>query len=381
MKLFIKCMVNLVIPLQVIGCSAMDVPRWVDPEEQLARKMRQQGSNDQSLVNALVEAASLGKYRNVEALLEFTNVNGVSYMQGFSGKNALIVAVDEGHFAICALLIEHGANVYLVDKVGNTPLILAASKGDEPICRLLLEYGADVSHQNVEGNTALMCAAEHNRANIVQLLLTAIPLDQEDKILKIRASLLASQIALKKVQPTLPKDMHRLISQEHVAKPLIDRLIQEQMDRVVKMLAIRNRRGHSALDIALGRAGAFDPRDPRGFGHRDPRDPRGFGHRDPRDPRGFGPRCRDEALVRILDCTLPESREAIRKQIRNNIMHLLFDERPQRTPIEEVRRAGELSKLQSIQHMTEIMEEMAEEELDDFPGDMPLLEESDEEGR
>lgn len=367
MKLLFKFAVSFIVLVHIVGCRAMDVPRVLIPTKNIEKK-----SDDQGLINLLVESARLGNYQGVKELIEFTNVNGVSNDIGAREDTALIAAVREGHFDICALLIANDADVNAINDAGNTALHYAAREGYEPIsklllehgayvnlpnddgdvalklaaregnaliCRLLIEYGADLNYKNAFGNTALMNAAEYDREEAIQVLLTAIPLVDQEKILRTRASLLASQMALKKGEPALPKDVRLLIARRYMAKPIIDQLIEEQMARVELMLAMRNKNGFSALDYAQGNADMFAPRI-------------------------------RAAAVRLLDWSIPESREMVRKQIRNNIMHLLFDERLPYTPIEEERRARALRMHEEIQAIENVLEGVPEEELDELVQDL-----------
>ena len=347
-----------------MAVEAMDVPRVVTPSLEIQKK-----SDDQRLVNALVSAARLGNYQEVKALLEFTNVNGVSNMTDSYGQTALLAATQHHQLTICVLLIEHGADIHAAAIGGDTALHIAAQMGYEQICklllergayadfpnenldvalkfaaslgykvicRLLIEHGAALNSRNLLGITPLMAAASYNREKIVQLLLTVIPLVEEEKILRTRASLLASQTALLKVEPALQKDVRLLIARRYIAKPIIDQLIAQQMARVELMLAMRNHDGFSAFDIALGRADMFVLQR------------------------------RKEALIRMLDWSIPESREMVRKKIRNNIMHLLFDERLPRSAAEEARGAEIVSKHEEMRTLENAINEMPEEELDEW---------------
>lgn len=73
-------------------------------------------------------------------------------------------------FEIAAWLIENGADVNAVTTYGP-PLFEHAGAGHYDICKLLLEHGADVTIENYAGETALFKAADKGYFEIVRLLL------------------------------------------------------------------------------------------------------------------------------------------------------------------------------------------------------------------
>ena len=61
--------------------------------------------------------------------------------------------------------------VKYADGVGNTALHVAAAHGHFRVCRLLLDHGADVNAATDSGLTPLHCAAQHGYLRLVELLL------------------------------------------------------------------------------------------------------------------------------------------------------------------------------------------------------------------
>ena len=59
------------------------------------------------------------------------------------------------------VLLEHGADVNVVDGHGNTALMIAAGRGDVQCISLLLKSGADPQVKNKRGKTALDLAHDH----------------------------------------------------------------------------------------------------------------------------------------------------------------------------------------------------------------------------
>jgi ankyrin repeat protein len=78
-----------------------------------------------------------------------------------------------GNLEICALLLEHGAELNAVDNEGKTPLMNAAYNKKKEIAAFLIEKGADLDLKEANGWTALMLAAMGGEAEIVWILLNA----------------------------------------------------------------------------------------------------------------------------------------------------------------------------------------------------------------
>ena len=90
------------------------------------------------------------------------------------GRTCLITATQNGHLAICRLLIDNGAQVEVRDIDGRTPLHYAA-QGHVDIVRLLCDHGAVIDARQeggVEnGYTCLLYAARHNHLDICRFLI------------------------------------------------------------------------------------------------------------------------------------------------------------------------------------------------------------------
>lgn len=119
-----------------------------------------------------------------------------------TGRTALHFAATKGAFDVARTLIEHGADVNVVDAKGNTPLLEASHGGpwkeraSEPVIALLLEHGAVVDlhaaaaigrvdlveaalakspkrldELDEDGNTALFLAARNDQFDVVKCLI------------------------------------------------------------------------------------------------------------------------------------------------------------------------------------------------------------------
>lgn len=82
----------------------------------------------------------------------------------------LKLAVLSGAIAAVRMHARQGANINAVDADGRTPLMLAASRGHYEICHLLLESGADPWVRDLSGSTALDIATSSGYQAISALL-------------------------------------------------------------------------------------------------------------------------------------------------------------------------------------------------------------------
>ena len=88
-----------------------------------------------------------------------------------TGATPLYTAVEEGHYEICQLLIEHGADVNKCPRGEwaqelsinqQSPLLLACIKNNTQIAELLLENNADVNLVNERGSSPLLVVCQFN---------------------------------------------------------------------------------------------------------------------------------------------------------------------------------------------------------------------------
>ena len=98
--------------------------------------------------------------------------DGASVDRPEAGMTALMHAADEGHHAVCELLLKAGAQIDAQDpEDGTTALIFSAKSGHQFVALLLLEKGAAVDHQNQAGETALMHSCGNGHVEVTKLLL------------------------------------------------------------------------------------------------------------------------------------------------------------------------------------------------------------------
>jgi hypothetical protein len=76
-----------------------------------------------------------------------------------------------GHVQVAKVLIEAGADVDLIDEIGETALHYAARKGLREMCATLLSAGADANATGERNNTPLHVAANASRFEVCVLLI------------------------------------------------------------------------------------------------------------------------------------------------------------------------------------------------------------------
>jgi ankyrin repeat protein len=115
----------------------------------------------------LLIAAEHGREDVVELFLGRYKVDPNQYVH----YTPLFLATQNGHYGVCKLLVDAGANVDIVDDEHKcTPLHLAASNNHLAIMKLLLENGAEADRPDKRGFTPLLMAATEDYFDAVRLL-------------------------------------------------------------------------------------------------------------------------------------------------------------------------------------------------------------------
>ncbi len=134
------------------------------------------------MVRALVEGGAIIDFTNgygdtalhhanivevVEILIEAgADVNRLSRL----GDPPLVSTAASGDAAIASALIRAGADINIQSSEGDSPLIEAAWAGNYEVVELLIRYGADPALRNKEGLTALQVAKSKHRRRCVEAL-------------------------------------------------------------------------------------------------------------------------------------------------------------------------------------------------------------------
>jgi ankyrin repeat protein len=102
------------------------------------------------------------------APLEFADGNGITML----GRAAL-----NNEVGMAKTLLDRGANVNVVDKLGMTPLLWAASMdfGDPAMIELLLKAGAKADARNKDGLTAIELARKYGHTELLPALTRPAP--------------------------------------------------------------------------------------------------------------------------------------------------------------------------------------------------------------
>jgi len=85
----------------------------------------------------------------------------------------LIEAVESNNLKMVKELIKAGANLDILDNIGNTALILASYRNNIEIAKELIKAGANVNSQDKYGSTALIYASYKNNIEITKELIKA----------------------------------------------------------------------------------------------------------------------------------------------------------------------------------------------------------------
>jgi hypothetical protein len=115
----------------------------------------------------------------------------ILYSRDKHGRPLLYIAARNGHYKVCEILLEYGADVNFPTDKGSTPLHAASYHGHEDIINLLISYGADINIKNEFGLTPSDNAATNRYKEIIIS-------SQNDRILNLY-TLLASEKLVDKI--------------------------------------------------------------------------------------------------------------------------------------------------------------------------------------
>ncbi len=116
---------------------------------------------------------ALASFFGHPAVAEFLLAHGARVDTAASNAmkvTALHAAAAGRHVAICAILLQHGADPNARQHGGFTPLHAAAANGQEELVRMLLDRGADRSLKSEAGHTARDLATERGHPEVAKLL-------------------------------------------------------------------------------------------------------------------------------------------------------------------------------------------------------------------
>ena len=114
--------------------------------------------------------ASLGGFYDVANYLVGKHPEHIN-ARGGQMLAPLVAALYGKHFPVAELLLRHGADVDVRDRMGATLLCIACTSEAPDIVRWLLNHGADVNAQNKESYSPLHYAVIHQRHPAFQILM------------------------------------------------------------------------------------------------------------------------------------------------------------------------------------------------------------------
>jgi len=134
-----------------------------------AEKKRLLDAKDDEGITALMKCCEAGELEMVDFLVEEGATLDVLDDEGWT---CLMWAALSGQVEILELLIrEHGLPASFVSEKSESPLMKAAANGHWNVCAFLLNEGAKINHHDAEYQTSLMWAAAEGHIDTVQGLL------------------------------------------------------------------------------------------------------------------------------------------------------------------------------------------------------------------
>jgi ankyrin repeat protein len=118
-------------------------------------------------------ACQNASYACVEILLDANGVDVNLPMANKFGCTPAIVASQNGHVKILALLLARGGGLDLADNYGITAAHYASQYGHLQVLQLLVKRGANLSKRDVQRHTPLDTARMNKQSECVDLLLSA----------------------------------------------------------------------------------------------------------------------------------------------------------------------------------------------------------------
>ena len=123
----------------------------------------------QSIFKEFIEAVRNKHLRTVKAGID---AGFKADLKDNIGDPLLMIAVFDGHYKMCELLLKNGARPNAIGLLRKTALMWAAFVNNLKMCQLLLSYGADVRQTSEIGETALLCATKSKGYELIKLLLS-----------------------------------------------------------------------------------------------------------------------------------------------------------------------------------------------------------------
>ena len=95
----------------------------------------------------------------------------MDYEKGVRLTKALMIAVENRNLHLARQLINAGAELDVIDRLGSSALMYAAKNGDIAMVSMLLDEGADTTLANGCNETALVLAVEGKHESVAAVLI------------------------------------------------------------------------------------------------------------------------------------------------------------------------------------------------------------------
>ena len=98
----------------------------------------------------------------------FNATDKIINAQDGTGQSALLLASHNGNMDSVEFILNHGADVYLSSRDGNTPLIQASADGHISVVKKLIERGARMDVSQKDGRTPIIAAVENGHLHVAE---------------------------------------------------------------------------------------------------------------------------------------------------------------------------------------------------------------------
>jgi len=150
----------------------------------------------------------------IELLVRNHALDADKHRENGSGRTPLDEALTHGHKDVAKLLLEHGADVNYIQRVGDmSPLMDAITdrKGGEfkeSMAFLCIEYGADLTYKDRNHFTVLDACTQTSRLDVLQFVIAANPMDMDAFKKALRIAFIQSRVPKPDLDKLiLPKSM------------------------------------------------------------------------------------------------------------------------------------------------------------------------------
>lgn len=123
---------------------------------------------------------------NNDEIIKLLNLGISVNSKATNTKNpALTVAVYASNLDAAEILLQHGANINILDSSRNTPLMVAVIQNDIAMVNLLIKHSPDINIKNNFGFTPLNYAIQQNKNNGIEKIL----LDYKQGLINLNSSI------------------------------------------------------------------------------------------------------------------------------------------------------------------------------------------------